>query len=73
MMKLYRISWTGIQDDNRGEHQGYSYHRSKREVALVMSQRREFAASDAETITIRNNLPGIILALNKYGSHADNG
>ena len=71
-MKLYRIGVQRVSDD---EHVGYIYAGSQKEVATV---KREVVAADnkVQEIEAINMVPtkaGLLAALNRYGSHPDNG
>ena len=77
-MKLYKTSY--LTNDG---HQGYVYHRSKKEVDkwkrelknLLEPEDVDYAYSSMCTyeIFIQPDKEGILDALNRHGSHNDNG
>ncbi len=78
-MKIYRIH---IHDG--GESKGYKYCSSQREVSKFKAEVRqteeeaecdveEEAEFDVEEIEVEISKQGILRALNRWGSHADNG
>jgi ribosomal protein S11 len=67
-MKIYQNSYR----DEGQEHQGYSYHQSKRE-ALKVARKHGCGEVTTEVIEVQPSKAGIIRALRIYGGHPDNG
>jgi len=76
-MKIYQNEYFGPG----GQSHGYSYHLSKRAALKEAAERAEKTKDNlepvlyvtTEEISIQRTREGIVHALNRFGSHPDNG
>jgi hypothetical protein len=68
-VKIYRNTY----DDGASIVAGYSYHASKREAVKEGHSRKPEMTYETDVLEVEISGKGIIDALNRYGSHPDNG
>lgn len=71
-MRIYQVSYRSADDQT---HEGYSYHRSKAEArrAIAEARRAGRMADFALSPQFPPNGVGLMLALEKFATHPDNG
>jgi hypothetical protein len=73
-VNVYRLSHRGV-DPVEGEHGGYTYASSKREVVRLISERKDssYPVEGWKQIKVEISKRGVLSALNDFGGHPDNG
>ena len=69
-MTVWQVSY---RLKNGDEHTGYTYHARKREAQAAAAGASERCVCEIESSSVPVTVGGLLRALNRWGSHPDNG
>jgi len=69
-MKLYRVSFNRLSDD---QHTGYAFHASERSALQDGKQASTEHSFAVTPIEVEPTKDGVLKVLNQYAGHPDNG